>query len=399
MNSRWLFTTILSTAISFTAYAEEEFRNGGNAEIKIQDSLGSLNLIANAPSQQTQMNPKCGKDPYPSQDERGRMFKSAMPTLENSWGVIVFGEWLYWVPHAEGFQYGVQSEDFSGRPPFLETDILKGVHGKVSQVNPNYSTGYRFGLDIKMPHDNWDLYASWSQFQNHRHDAIEQKFRKVIWPSFLVNLNVPKALSAKAKWELEYSVLDVDLGRSFFVAKHLSIRPFFGFQAAWIEQEFTVKYLDVIFLGGATVPGIRSHNHNKFQGYGMRVGLDTKWPISWGFSLLGNFSTSLLFSKVDVSRFEKIIHGFPRTVLKDEIHNTLPVIEMMGGICWETQFFKNRCYFSLSAGWEEQVWFQQVQTSASVNTNGFGDANVGDSLDRAGNLTLSGWTVGAKFGF
>lgn len=404
MDSRWLVAPLLSTIIAMSIHADvqnwDDDYEDEVEEIAYEDEEDDSFFVADNNDNAKEASNPSPSDPYPSQTSSGEMFVSAMPTLENEWGVIIDGDWLYWRPDEEGFEYGLQSVNNTDEPPFDTANIFGGVRGRVSKITPSYSSGYRLSLDLKLPHDSWDLSGIWTRYQNSHHNRIEAKPEQIVWPLYLNDNYIPKAISAKAKLELNYTVLDVELARSFFVAKHLSIRPFVGFAAAWVQQIFTIDYVDVTVetcaIPPMLIPSIHSHNHNKFNGYGMSAGCDTKWPLAWGFSLEGDLYAALLYAKTDVRQFETLSDGNPRTRLKDGLHSLIPVVKLFGGISWEKQFCNEKCYFNLHGGWEEQVWFKCNHTEKNINGS---LSNVGAAIDRQGNLTLSGWTLGAKFGF
>lgn len=341
------------------------------------------------------------KHSFLSQSSKGDMFSSAQPSFKSGWGVIAFGDWLYWKASEEGLEYGVQSLNYSDREPFRLPIPTRGIDGKVSKVSPGFHSGFRLGLIGIVPRDKWDCLLAWTCYHNDAGSAIKQKSTEIVWPILLNNNNVPIALSAQANWQLDVNVLDLELGRSFFVAKHLSLRPFIAFQAAWIEQKLNVDYLDLTFLQNhlfPTAPTISSRNRNDFSGYGLRAGINTKWPLHWGLSIVGNASFSLLCSGFDINQRERNFDGSPRTHLKDHLHLTSQVLQLFGGLYWEWQFKNNRYYVNVRAGWEQQVWFDQNQMDLFLN-NSILKANIGNTINKQGDLTLSGLTLGAGFGF
>ncbi|MBS0649840.1 MAG: hypothetical protein JSR93_01640 [Verrucomicrobia bacterium] len=330
---------------------------------------------------------------YPSQSSADAMYSSAAPPFKSGWGIIAFGDWLYWRANEEGLNYALR-----GVRPLIAT---QGIKGELFDISPGYHSGFRIGVNAIFPRDKWDLLFYWTSYHNDSHSSVSPKASQTVWPVLLNINNNPFALSAKADWKIHINVLDLELGRSFFVAKHLSIRPFIGFEAAWIKQHLNADYFNItLFQFGQFFPGddISSHNRNLFSGYGLRGGINTKWPLFCGISLLGNVSFSLLCSDFDISQYEKNINSSPRTSLKDDLHLTSQSLQMFAGICWEWQFMKNRCYFNLHAGWEQQIWFDQNQMNIFLNDSSL-RANVGNTINQQGDLTLSGLALGAAFGF
>ncbi len=384
MKFPWTFASLLSVVSALPAYES----------VTYEDEPHTPSSLAAEPTSERQ------NTSFPSQPAEGQLFASARPALHGKWGAIVFGEFLYWTAKEEGLNYGTQST-YNTRPPFQNfSDPYKGPRGKIVDISPHYHAGYRLGFDLFLPHDGWDVLGRYTQYRNVAHSSIEQKALNIVWPIFLVNNGIPKSLSAKAKWELDYSVLDLELGRSFFLGRHLSVRPFFGFRAAWIEQTLKATFKDVVFFPfpPVMVPSLSMNNHNDFQGYGMRTGVQTKWPLGWGFSLLGDLGASLLWSKFHIAQFDKNANHTPRSHISDHLREVTPVLDLFGGMAWEIGISQQKFYLRFHGGWEQQVWFYQNQLNIFLG-NSVSGAEVGNVKNMRGNLTLAGWTAGAQFGF
>ena len=406
----WFAPLLLVSCATVFLHAEDEewFDEEDDWEQWVEGSSGKDWIVDGTDESNPPGSPSSApqqKHIYPSQEAQGEMFSSAQPSFRSKWGIIALGEWLFWKAEEESLDYGIQSTNFTNVGQFPLSSATQGIRGKISHVSPEYQSGFRLGLIGILPHDRWDISLYWTSYENHAHDSISPKPPKVVFPVYLNDNTIPIALSAKARWELEFNVLDLELGRSFFVGKHLSLRPFVAFQAAWIEQHLNIDYLDLTLTHNTegspistTTPKIASRNHSDFSGYGLRAGVNTKWPLGYGISLLGNFSYSLLCSDFDLHQVEKNADGSFRTQLRDDLDLTSQVLQLFGGVSWEWQFDNNRYYVNIHAGWEQQVWFDQNQLNLFLNMP-LSRANVGDTLNQQGNLTLSGLTLGATFGF
>jgi len=392
----WFAPIIFASFAATVLYSDEQLGMEEDWE-QWEDEYVLQDAIADAgdsDGQQDDKNPQNRQQhTYPSQSSDGAMYSSAAPPFKSGWGIIAFGDWLYWKSREEGLDYALR-----GRNLVVAT---QGIRGKLYDISPGYHSGFRIGANAIFPRDKWDLLFYWTSYHNDSHSSVSPKTLQTVWPVLLNINNIPLASSAKADWKIHINVLDLELGRSFFVGKHLSIRPFIGFEAAWIEQNLEAEYFNIrLFQFGQFFPGddISSRSRSHFSGYGLRGGVDTKWPLFWGISLMGNVSFSLLCSDFDISQYEKNINSSPRTSLKDDLHLTSQTLQMFAGICWEWQFMKNRCYFNLHAGWEQQIWFDQNQMNIFLNDSSL-RANVGNTINQQGDLTLSGLTLGAAFGF
>ncbi len=43
---------------------------------------------------------------------------------------------------------------------------------------------------------------------------------------------------ALASWRLNFNTLDLSLGRNYFVGRFLSLHPYLGIRAVWIDQNY-----------------------------------------------------------------------------------------------------------------------------------------------------------------
>ncbi len=320
--------------------------------------------------------------------------KSARPLHSQKWGAVLYGDLLYWKAAEQGLSYALQSPNFTSFPPFAQNDLTKGVKGEISRLKSDYQLGYRLGATLLLPYDGWDVEGIWTSYHASHHNSVSQRPNQVVF-AFWLNQNFsPTALSATAHWDLHFNTLDVAVGRAFFAGRALSLRPFFGFRAAWIEQDLHFTYRQITFSDGTTEAWIRSHHRNNFQGYGLLAGFNGKWDLGWGFALLGNFAASLLWSDFDLAQFEKNANHTPRSHLKQDKQILTPQLQLLGGASWEVSFYRDRLYLQCYAGWEEQLWFDQNQLNRFLD-----NINIGLTYFEKGDLSFSGLTAGIKFGF
>jgi hypothetical protein len=384
MICRWHLLSLLATTLAASLVSSE-----GQQESDLFFALSEDEEMSQSTT------PQRAKSPYPSQSAQGDMFASAALPLNSSWGgweVELSGEWLYWKAREEGMEYAAQGF-IANRSPG-EQKIRERLHG----FNPDYQSGYRIELDVILPYDQWDVRCTWTRYNQTAHSKVPQKEGKVVWPLFLDSVTVIyQADSASARWNLNFNTFDLELGRSFFVGKHLSLRPFVGFEGAWIEQKLHIAAVNFESLPRPfSTPLLSENNYNNFQGYGLRTGIDSKWPLFYGMSLFANLSYSILSSVFHVSQFQKNADS-PRGHIKDRISFASQNFQMSGGITWEYLFCNERFSLDIHAGWEQQVWLDQNQLNILYGGN-FGPS-VGRTFNQQGNLTLSGWLIGARFGF
>ncbi len=321
-------------------------------------------------------------------------FPTARPVLTNNWGIVFFGDYLYWKLQEGGLAFVLPSPNFTASPPRSQNNPEKGVDGKIVRLAPEFASGVRLGVEFELPRDNWDLIFAWTRYRNFHSRSVTARDDEVLFP-FWTNLNFsPIPLRAKAYFHLHFDALELTLGRSLYVGKFLAIRPFAGFQAAWFEQRFKIHYKDVTFRNETTTSILREKNRINTQNYGLMMGMDTKWELGWGLYIQADFAASLLLSDFDIWQHEKNANNTPRSKIKDDFKRVTAMIDMFGGLAWERRFSCNRFYVQLHGGWEDELWFNQNQLNRFVDSS-----NVGNVFNERGYLSFSGWTFGAKIGF
>jgi hypothetical protein len=345
-------------------------------------------------------------DFYPGKEESPFFSMASSPQSESMpapqaaqssrWGIDFFGEFLYWQAKEEGLYYALPSLNNTPSPPFAQSDNSKGVKGTVARVQPEYHPGFRIGACFQRDPDQWDIRFAWTSYEGENSSSAHATPPKVLFPFWLNNNNSPIPQKAKAKWRVELDAIDLTLGKSVYTGQFLSLKPFAGFQAAWIEQNLNVKYEDVTIVTNPTMftPSILSKNRNNSQNYGIIVGMDGKWEVGFGFSLLGRFAASLLWSHIETHQFERNDNHTPRSLLKDQIKVVTPVFDLFAGASWDKTFASGRYLVSIYAGWEEQVWRKQNQLHRYTD-----QLYIGNTQNVQGDLTFSGWTMGATVGF
>jgi hypothetical protein len=332
----------------------------------------------------------------PSSDEEHRVqyqlpYQSARPQFaDQGVGLFFSGDFLYWQAEEGGLAYAIAT-------PFDGT--VTGTIGKVSRLQPGYEPGYRLKSTYQLPYDQWDLSFSWVRYQASTSSHLAPSGDVGIFPFWLCLTNEPVGIASqatsKAHWKLNFNTLDFNVGRMFQIGEHFSIKPYLGFKAAWIEQKLTAFYGDLNSFS-SFIGSVRSKNRCNFQGYGAELGIDGKWDLGAGFDLFGAIEGALFWGNFDIAMYEKNNGVAPelRSSLSNHLHEVIPELGAAAGVSWERNFFSDRLYLNIHVAWEEQIWFRQNQMTRFADTY-----NLGKVINHLGNLTLSGWTIGATLGF
>ena len=314
----------------------------------------------------------------------GAKFSCAKPPL-NCWGVFyVTGDALYW-------------KMFEGGTEYVYTDInreialpaLQLVSGKSKQIDFNWNWGYRVGAAYVFPSNCWGLYLNYTSVRNKGSSAVTRSPGGNLIPLYLT-YTLPQANEAQSHWKIDFSSLDLELGRSFFLSQYLNVRTHIGLKGARINQNVNAHYVDIEDELDSTVTV-----KNDFQGVGLRAGFDSQWFLKGHFSLFLDASASILWGRFHVRYIENAIFpAFPALGdLNDHIRFMVPAAQGMLGFGWETSI-NSRYYLAFKAGYETQYWWRQNQIPHDEGTIVF---PYGKRI--ADDLSMHGLTLKAELDF
>ena len=315
---------------------------------------------------------------------------SVGPYVKNGYDVFVTAEFLFWQAIQEQLTYaqtGVLTQP--------GTTITSS--GKVHHPHFPWEPGFRIGLGFYPGHNGWDIYARYTWLHSSSTDRAKSGNGNIapiaLIPSSFSNTSVNQITSARSNWSLHYNVIDLELGRNFYLSRSLAVRPFAGLKATWQDQDWNTRYRagQVVINNSAALLGtVRTNQDQDVWGIGIRMGANGSWYFCRGWGLVSDLAFSGVWMDYDNDRkdiFQQDNTTSVTTVnVKKDNDSVKAVIEMMLGLRGEWWFSQERYHFSLQAGWEAQVW---------INSGNFiyliGQSN--------GDLTFSGLTVKARFDF
>ncbi|MBS0627341.1 MAG: hypothetical protein JSS09_03930 [Verrucomicrobia bacterium] len=318
---------------------------------------------------------------------------SGRPQVRNGADIFFTADWLIWQAHENGLGYAVKAQEHQPE----ETALYRS---SVKNMEFDWDFGFRVGLGWNTPHDGWDLGVNWTWFQNTASQTTTVNSSHILLP---VNAYEPADStvdgfrSAKANWRLHLNLLDLNLGREFFVSKWMTLRPFIGVRSGWIfqnKQTTFTKATPSADQTGATLKG-----KNNFWGLGPKVGLDTQWGLGHGVSLFGNAGASLLYGFFHIDTYQNQLFSDSSNDAvsnKDGMRVGRAITELALGVRWDTMFADDRCHFGIQAGWEHLMFFGQNQYKQFSGTSA---SNAGAYVANQGDLTIQGYTLSIRLDF
>lgn len=307
----------------------------------------------------------------------------------------VTADFVYWTPIQEGLEYAASG----WRSPTADQNPSKG---QVKIPNFGYHPGFKVGIGFGFDHDGWDLSTKYTWYYTHHltgsswQEDVSSSTLHPLWynPAALPPLDPygPVLISAQSRWKIAFNVLDIDLGRNFFVSRALTLRPFCGVKSSLIWQTYNLRYRHLITE--ADLPRYRLKMEEKFWGVGLRSGLNSAWHFNRCFSLFGDLCFSTLWGEFDLFRKDTQVNSAdptdePTRLLKlsNSFHTLKPTFECELGLRFETWAQNDEIHFSCEIGFEEQIWWEQNQFFRI-----FEESNLG-------NLTFQGINFKVRFDF
>ena len=158
---------------------------------------------------------------------------------------------------------------------------------------------------------------------------------------------------ASASADIDYSVVDFEVGHPWHVGSTLTGRCFASFRWAAIDQDFNVLYEGNDTGDGED--GYSVHAPINFDGYGLRLGGEAQWNVYSCFGifasgavsvLIGDFDTRYVLIDGDDDRFD--------ANLSNDFQRVIPVMDVAVGANWV------RGALDVSGGFELANWFNLI---------------------------------------
>ncbi len=311
---------------------------------------------------------------------------------------FVTADYTYWTAREESLEFATVITEQGPTPAPTQA----GGQGKVYRPDNKWVSGFKVGLGTDFCHDGWDVYAEYTWFRSTSSSnpsgfqTVSTALPALVDPYWNINALLFEGSdfgfsSASAKWRVDMNVVDLELGRNFYVSPRLMLRPFYGLKGAWNKQHMNVAYNGVDRESIDPVE-LSTKNQIKNWGIGVRAGMDASWHFTRAFSIIGDLAFTGLWEQFKVTRFDVTDRAGAQTSLIDLKENQYvvkPVVEWMLGLKWETGISCDTYHLSIAAAWEEQVWFGQ---SKFLRIPGCAPTNGND-------LTFQGLTVDVRFDF
>lgn len=306
----------------------------------------------------------------------------AGPFVKNGYDVFITADFLYWQAIQERLTYAT-------------TGVGTNTSGRVHSIDYPWEPGFRVGIGFYPSHDGWDITARYTWLHSHSTDRASGTniVPVTVTINNITNTQVNQIHSARSSWHLHYNVIDLELGRNFFLSKFLATRLFCGLKGTWITQDWKTRYhANAVTVGtvGPTPGTVTTNQDHDTWGIGIRMGANGTWTFYKGWSIVSNIAFAGVWNDYDVERRDRFQVDGGQAIstvnISSDPDSIIANIELMLGLKGEWWFQQERYHLSAQAGWESQIW---------INYSNFiyflGQSN--------GDLTFNGLTTRLRFDF
>lgn len=167
------------------------------------------------------------------------------------------------------------------------------------------------------------------------------------------------AAKGTSQYKFNFNRGDIELARNFFVADYLSLRPYMGLVTAWINLRQALVYSGGSLLGNT----VSVTDTNNFWGIGPKVGLDTKWYLSQGFSFFADAEAGLVYGRYRVKHVEQfsLDPSDDYVRLSGNMHGFSPMAQIELGVAYDVELCEDTQHLCISLGWDIQYWWRVNQ--------------------------------------
>lgn len=345
------------------------------------------------------------------------------PVHTISKGPFITADFLYWRADEDGLEFANETKT---------NGAGTSLHGNNLNLHGEWKPGVRAGLGwLFGACDQWDLYLNWTYFRDKAHMSASTKNPRKFFVPTWSNILGAAANYPEASWTLNVNLLDIEIGRSYFISRKITLHPHAGLRGAWINQNYNADYFGTWFfsnLPGPPASMARTKTSfkadNNFKGIGVCTGADLMWHFTDHFGISTELAASLLYGNFKVDEDfngarPAIVDGNTGLVSykiqnKKDFNRVRANIEAFIGLFFETGLYHDRYHFTLSAGYELSEWFQQNEMVSLFVENDVEILGISStipasltavtnrdmiSIRQSGNLGFQGLTIKAVFNF
>ncbi len=371
-------------------------------------------------------------------------YTPAFYDLQCDCGFFLDAEFLYWYARETNLSYGVKVK--AQERTFANGEVTDPTLVFAPQTYEHLSTqwdpGFRVGVGFNSGCDGWDYFLHWTYLRNRKSSSTsvpnsyslegdptlasnEEEFLINPWINMSFHgLNPDSHFISfdkiNAKWRFTLNVVDLELGRKYWLSRCFNLRPYAGLRGAWTRVTFRTKSFrnfessDLIF--NAT---FKDRFKTRNWGGGFLGGIQPTWYFCSNFALYSNFDAALIWGDFENKKKENYLserttNGSSVTTTTDPSYSNESkskfaqmnaMLDLAIGLRWEENWCCDQYRSTFDIGWEHHIWFDHNHRNKTFDflippsftpstTEGFRTY-----AEATGNISYGGLVVRLRFDF
>ncbi len=278
-----------------------------------------------------------------------------------------FVDVLYWKAHEDGIAWAASQT----------SNLQLSASPTTAEPNWKWKPGFRAGLGYQFC-DGRDLSLAYTWYQSHATDS--KTFNTTTNVAFGLFDTNPSA-GGNADWRLKYDTLDLVIKQPFFIGKRVILSPSFSIYGAYLSEKYIINN---ILPGAPPVSSNLINNEQRLFCVGPKLGYNSIWNLTNGWSIFGEGSFALLWGHYDVTRVDTNTDTSGVTTLVDNLKNKFDALCLVpaysAGVQWDKPICNDDYLLKFKLAWEQQIWLQYnrmfMLSVANDNTLLFNNTNL-----------------------
>jgi len=316
---------------------------------------------------------------------------SVAPHVMDGSDTYVTLDFIWWQTFISGMEYALTGVVDNGS--FVPLGASTGK-GHIQRPGFKFEPGIKVGVGVNFEHDGWDLYAEYTYLSSPSESnsaaaraGVGATNNQAIYRNSGVNGSIGPLVNATCKWKQDFNVIDLELGRDYFISRFLTLRPTTGFKTGWINEQATISLIPTASVldespsddASNKITSVVLNYRQNMWGLGIRTGLNAGWHVTKNWSFYNDFAFTAFWADFKIHQKQHLtetVFGAMNNLLTGEtIQSVIPVFEAGLGLSYITWFEKSRYRFEFRAGWEEQIWlgfnhFMQIGGTGNLSVQG-----------------------------
>lgn len=288
---------------------------------------------------------------------------------------------------------GIYVETTSG-PNFYYSQNERTVTGTITGsvfTRNDLDPGYRWGWRLQGSY-HWgtgsDVNINWMHFNKDNGALAEDTINNNLVTHFIdSNVTGAGVTIADAEVDTKFDQVNFEFGQHADFGQYYNVRFHFGFQYARVDVDTAVALAD------SSASALHAYaNESKFDGLGLRGGLDTSYDFGNGFSVEGKTAAALLVGDLKSTAALSDIPNDQLFVWEGKQRAVVPELEALFDVKY-THGLANGD-MAIYAGWRFVNYFDVVQTTFETNEAVGGAADMTDVRVHNNNFGFHGPMIG-----